>query len=89
MGSSESKSETDNKGLANGNIINNGNIDFQSSVNNELKHIEITLYISLVAKFVLILIVLLKWYTKRVRKNQNQEQKLNEIVLQMIKKGEK
>lgn len=85
MGGSESKQETDNKGLANGNVINNGHIEFENSVSSELKHMEITLYINLVAKIILIMIILVKW----VRHTQTQEQKLNEIVLQVLRKGEK
>lgn len=89
MGGSSSVPETqiDNKGLANGNVINNGNINL-TEVNTELKHIELTLYFTLVVKILLVLIILVKWYTKRVRKSHDTEQKLNEIILDKLKRGE-
>lgn len=88
MGGSESKQEVDNKGLANGNVINNGHIEFENNVNSELKHMEITLYLNFAAKIILIVIILLKWYTKKVRRNQNLEQRINEVVLQNLRKGD-
>lgn len=69
-------------------MINNGHIEFENSVSSELKHMKITFHINLVAKIILIMIILVKWYTKRVRHTQTQEQKLNEIVLQVLRKGE-
>lgn len=68
MGSSKSKPATvDNTGLANGNIINNGNIEFEQSVSSELQHIEYAMYIAIVVKIVHLIIVFLKLYAKRIK----------------------
>lgn len=87
MGSSKSKPEVDNTGLANGNIINNGNIEFEKQVSGELKYIEIAMYVSVIVKIVHVVIVLLKMYTKKVKKSQEKKQQLEQIVIDNLKRS--
>lgn len=90
MGSNSSKPEAnvDNKGLANGNIINNGKIEFEKTVSNDLRYIEIAMYISLCIKIIHLLVILLKVYTKRVKKNTQDSKRLEEIVIDRLQRRE-
>ena len=80
MGSSDSKSEIDNENLANDNII-----EFEKFVNNELKHIEYVLYLIFIVKVIHVLLIALKWYSKRIRSIRDKEQNVDQILLSAIK----
>lgn len=80
MGSSDSKPETDNKGLANGNVINNGQIIEKVKADMAKENILITILIIL--KIISIVIVAVKWFTKHVRRQQQRNQQLERVIVQ-------
>ena len=83
MGSSDSKQvtpTTDNTGLANGNIINNGQII--EKVEEDIQKENILLTVIIVLKVVSILIVCIKWFVKHIRQQQSRNQQVEQILLE-------
>lgn len=84
MGGSPSKEDTvpttDNKGVLNGNIINNGQII--EKVEADLQKENILLIIIIVLKVISILIVGIKWFVKHIQKQQNRNQQVEQILLE-------
>lgn len=83
MGSSDSKPSipsTDNKGLANGNVINNGQII--EKVEADMQKENILLIIIIVLKVISILVVCIKWFVKHIRQQQSRNQQMEQILLE-------
>lgn len=79
MGSSSSKPKIDNTGLANGNIINNGNII--ETIENDLSAEALLLKILIVLKTIHIIMVAAKWFAKFLRKRENQHRNIESSML--------
>ena len=81
MGGSGSKRETesiDNKGLLNGNVINNGNIN---EISKNINDIENTFYIVLIVLIVIVVSNMIKCLIKYVKKQHESQRRLEEIVV--------
>lgn len=81
MGGSSSKAskEIDNKGVLNGNVINNGNII--EHIESEIVSETLLLKIVIALKLIHILIILVKCFVKFIRNRENRERKINDIIL--------
>lgn len=80
MGGSSSKdSGTENNGLLNGNIINNGKI--VQDIDTDLNKIERIFHILLVMISVMILMSMVKTFVKYIKKENERERRLEQIVL--------
>lgn len=81
MGGSSSKTEeqTDNKGLLNGNFINNGQIieRIEKDLTSETLLLKFVIFVNCVH----ILIVLIKMFIKYLKRRNTQERKIDEILL--------
>lgn len=89
MGGSSSKTDsaTDNKGLLNGNFINNGNIVEQ--IDKDIVHENLLLTIIIVLKFIHIAIIVVKYFVKYIRRSQQRDQELHSVlVAQNIRPGQ-
>lgn len=80
MGSSSSKPTTDNTGLANGNLINNGQII--ERVEADMAKENVLIIILIVLKFISLLIICIKWFTKHVRRQQQRNQQIERVIVQ-------
>lgn len=80
MGGSSSTPEVDNKGILNGNVINNGNVI--EAIEVDLSNEALLLKIVIVLKSVHILIILIKWLIKYIKNQSNQERKIEQILLE-------
>lgn len=84
MGSSDSKPEENNdtqiNGILNGNQINNGQII--QKIDSDLVKENWLLIIIIVLKSIHIAIILVKWFTKYVRKQHQRDQELKQIIIE-------
>lgn len=80
MGSSDSKPETDNTGLANGNVINNGQII--EKVEADMARENILLIIIIILKAISVLIVCIRWFVKHIRRQQSRNQQVEQVLLE-------
>lgn len=84
MGGSSSKTDektstTDNKGLLNGNLINNGQI--VKEIDSDLIDIEKVLYILLIILLIKLVLTMFKMYMKNQKKQQLRNQRLDSIII--------
>lgn len=85
MGGSGSKptekppTETNNNGMLNGNLINNGNII--ETIEQDISNENLLLKIVILLKTIHILIVLIKLAIKYVKKSESQKRQIEEINL--------
>lgn len=78
-GSSKDAPEVDNKGVLNGNVINNGNII--EAIENDISNETVLLKIVITLKAAHILIVLIKMAIKFVKRHESQKRQIKEIML--------
>lgn len=78
--SSDKVVETDNKGLLNGNFINNGN--FVKEISENIADIEYILYAVLFVVILVLVIISLKCLIKVVKKQSGNERCIETIMLQ-------
>lgn len=87
MGGSSSKSteeiDTDNNGILNGNVINNGQII--EKIDKDIVHEHWLLIVIIVLKSIHIAIILVKWFVKHVRKQHQRDQELKKIIIERNK----
>lgn len=76
---SKPKEDTQNNGILNGNIINNGVV---GQISEELSIIEICGICSVIIQLILLLIVLSKAYLKKQKRAQQQQNALDNILVQ-------
>lgn len=84
MGGSSSKdkpvSTTDNAGVLNGNIINNGNIIEQ--IEKDVSQEALLLKIVIVLKAIHLLIIVIKWALKTVKNRENRNRTIDQFILE-------
>lgn len=80
MGGSDSEPAADNKGVLNGNIINNGKII--EAIETDISSENFLLKIVIALKTIHILIVLIKMFVKFIKSKENQKRRIEEIALQ-------
>lgn len=84
MGGSDSKpiedTDTQNNGILNGNLINNGQII--EKIDTDIVRENYLLLLLIILKFIHILIVVIKWFKKYVRKQHQHEQELRQIIVE-------
>lgn len=76
--------DTDNNGILNGNLINNGQII--EKIDSDLVKENILLLIIIVLKSIHIAIVLVKWFVKFIKKQHQRDQELQQIIIENNKK---
>lgn len=78
--SKDTKPSVDNKGVLNGNVINNGNIieAIESDLSNEAVLLKVVIFL----KTVHIIIILIKWLVKYIKNRANQDRKIEQILLE-------
>lgn len=83
MGGSSSKDEpittTDNKGVLNGNVVNNGNIIEQ--IEKDVSQEAILLKIVIALKAIHLIIILIKWFIKYIKGREQQNRQVEQILL--------
>lgn len=83
MGLSPSKvdeSEVDNKGLLNGNFINNGNI--VEKIDKDIVHENLLLTIMVVLEIIHISFIIIRSFIKYIRRQQQRDQQLRTVLVQ-------
>lgn len=78
--SKETKPEVDNKGVLNGNVINNGNII--EAIESDLSDEAVLLKIVIAVKIVHILIILIKWAIKVIKRHENRNRAIEHIMVE-------
>lgn len=78
--SSEDKPKVDNKGVLNGNVINNGNIVEQ--IERDLDSENYLLKILIAVKIVHILIILVKWAIKAIKRHENRNRAIEHMMVE-------
>lgn len=80
MGGSSSKPEIDNKGVLNGNVINNGNII--EAIEKDISSETFLLKIIIALKVVHILLIVIKWFVKYIKNKENRERQIEQILVE-------
>lgn len=90
MGGSSSKNipktEVENTGLLNGDLINNGQII--EKIDDDIVRENWLLLIVIILKAIHIAIIIIKWYTKKVKNSHRREQELQQILIEKNRKPE-
>lgn len=88
MGSSSTKPNTDttNTGMLNGNLINNGQII--EKIDEDIIRENLLLLILIVLKSIHIAIIIIKWYTKKVKNSHKRDQELQQVLVDRNRKPE-
>lgn len=76
--------EIDNKGVLNGNVINNGNII--EAIEQDLSSEATLLKIVIALKVIHILIIAAKWAIKSIRQRENRNRQVEQILLEANRK---
>lgn len=82
----ETKHDTDNNGLLNGNFINNGQII--EKIDNDLVRENWLILILIILKAIHIAIIVIKWYTKKIKNDHQRSRELQQIIIEKNRKPE-